>query len=417
MRLVERHIFKKSSREFATLDELCYMSKNLYNYSLYCVRQHFFKTGKYLNKFELINTLTKEKQFDYVNLPAVVAQQVIYLVDQNFKSFFALLKKKQKGQYEGIVKIPKYLHKEKGRQVATFNINGISSKFLKQNLIKLAKIENIFIETSVANKVKQVRIVPKSSFIVVEVVYEIKDKQFKSDNKRYASIDLGINNLATIGSNVMKPFIINGRPLKSINQYYNKKKSKLQSEKDKSNRNSFNSRKLRNLSIKRYNKIQDYFHKASRYIVNQLVSNNINTLIIGHNKEWKQETNLGKKNNQKFVEIPHSKLISMIKYKCALEGIKVIEREESYTSKASFIDNDKIPSYTKSKKKFKEKIEFKEPIFSGIRIKRGLYKSKIEILINADLNGALNILRKEVPNAFNGYGIEVCSTPKIIHLS
>ncbi len=225
------------------------------------------------------------------------------------------------------------------------------------------------------------------------------------------SIDLGINNLCTIGTNCknIENIIINGKPVKSINQFYNKKYAEYTSIQSKSKCKTAYTNKLRTLRIKRENKLNDYLHKASRYIVNHLVSNNINTLIIGYNKEWKQETNIGKVNNQKFIQIPYLKLVNQLQYKCKLEGINVIIQEESYTSKSSFMDNDFIPTF-----KSVTELNYK---FSGQRIKRGLYKSSNGTLINADLNGSLNILRKAVPNTFDKcYGIEVCSTPRVITL-
>ena len=203
----------------------------------------------------------------------------------------------------------------------------------------------------------------------------------------------------SIGGNKICPFIINGRPLKSINQYYNKKLGLLKSRQDKCNNKDVNSRKIRSLTNKRNNKIKDYLHKASRILVNQLVSNNVSLVVIGHNKEWKQDINIGKVNNQKFVQIPYNQLIQMITYKSELQGIKVIQREESYTSKCSFMDNETI---------------CKHETYMGKRIKRGLFRSATGRFINADLNGALNILKKEIPNAFDGYGIEVCSTPVVL---
>ena len=215
------------------------------------------------------------------------------------------------------------------------------------------------------------------------------------NNDRYCSIDLGLNNLATIGSNVIKPIIINGKPLKSINQFYNKRVSNLKSKLKDGKKTS---RRIKSLTDKRNNKIKDYLHKASTLLVNQLVSNDLNTLIIGNNKSWKQDINIGKRNNQNFVQIPHSTFIKMLEYKCKLRGINVLITEESYTSKCSFLDNEDI-------KKQKE--------YKGRRIKRGLFKSSKGILINADVNGSLNILKKVVGN-FKYNPIEVCSTPAVI---
>ena len=258
----------------------------------------------------------------------------------------------------------------------------LPSHLLEKGIIKLPK-SNLQFKTKQKN-ISQFRIVPKNNYIVLEVVYEASIKELLKDNKRYMSIDLGIDNLASCSSNVTNSFIINGKPVKSINQFYNKKKAKLQSELEIKNKKK-TSKQIQNLTLKRNNKIKDYFHKASRYIVNQLVNQSINTLIIGKNDGWKQETNIGKKNNQNFVNIPHQIFINQLKYKCKLEGINVIEQEESYTSKVSFLDNDYIPTYQVDDELFKS---------SGKRIKRGLYKTFNCSIINADINGSLNIMRK-----------------------
>ena len=410
MILVERHIIRCNSFEYSELDNLCFLSKNLYNTALYRIRQHYINTGKYLNKFQLINQLTKEKQVDYIALPRKVSQQVIYQVDQSMTSFFKLLKLKNKSEYERNVSLPYYKEKD-GRNLLIFTNQAISKKQLKTNkIIKFGKN----IQTTIHTKqelVQQVRVVPHGhDYIVVEVLYNKLEPLLKSDNQRYMSIDLGINNLCTLGTNCKNigNIIINGKPVKSINQFYNKQVAKYKSIQDTKCKTAYTN-KLRTLRIKRENKLNDYLHKTSRYIVNHLVSNNINTLIIGYNKEWKQETCIGKVNNQKFVQLPYLKLIEQLQYKCKLEGINVIIQEESYTSKSSFLDNDFIPTF-----KSVTELNYK---FSGQRIKRGLYKSLDGRLINADLNGSLNILRKAVPNAFEKcYGIEVCSTPKVITL-
>ena len=199
------------------------------------------------------------------------------------------------------------------------------------------------------------------------------------------SIDLGINNLCSCSSHVINSFIVNGKPVKSINQYYNKQVAKYKSICETVN-HCKTSKRIQKLNYKRTNKIEDYFHKVSRYIVNQLVSNDINTLVIGHNNYWKQDTKLGKKTNQNFIQIPFNKLIQMLSYKCQLVGINCVIQEESYTSKASFIDNDHIPVFNST-----TELNYK---FSGQRVKRGLYCSQNEIKINADINASLNILRK-----------------------
>ena len=389
MILSERHIIKNSEL-FNELDNMCFLSKNLYNKGLYIVRQHFFNTEKYLNYNTLENILKKSKDVDYYALPTKVSQQILMVLDNNFKSFFKLLEKKKKGLYKEKVKIPKYLDKD-GRNLLIFTSQAISKKFIKNGIIKLSNVKHV-VKTKV-KVVKQVRIIHKGRHVVAEVLYEKQSKDIVTNN-RYAAIDLGLNNLATISSNVTKPFIVNGKPLKSINQYYNKTKSNLQS---KLKNNEKSNKRISYLNLKRNNKINDYLHKSSTFIVNYLVSNNISTLIVGHNKEWKQNIKIGKKNNQNFVSIPHSRFKELLKYKCELEGIKYIETEESYTSKCSFLDNEEICKHTS---------------YKGKRVKRGLFKSNDGTLINADVNGSLNILKKVVGN-FDYDPIEVCSTPSV----
>lgn len=389
MILSERHIIKNSEL-FNELDNMCFLSKNLYNKGLYIVRQHFFNTEKYLNYNALENILKKSKDVDYYALPTKVSQQILMVLDNNFKSFFKLLEKKKKGLYKEKVKIPKYLDKD-SRNLLIFTSQAISKKFIKNGIIKLSNVKST-IKTKVKT-IKQVRIIHKGNHVVVEVLYEKQSKDIVTNN-RYAAIDLGLNNLATISSNVTKPFIVNGKPLKSINQYYNKTKSNLQS---KLKNNEKSNKRISSLNLKRNNKINDYLHKSSTFIVNYLVSNNISTLIVGHNKEWKQNIKIGKKNNQNFVSIPHSRFKELLKYKCELEGIKYIEIEESYTSKCSFLDNEEICKHTS---------------YKGKRVKRGLFKSNDGTLINADVNGSLNILKKVVGN-FDYDPIEVCSTPSV----
>ena len=389
MILSERHIIKNSEL-FNELDNMCFLSKNLYNKGLYIVRQHFFNTEKYLNYNALENILKKSKDVDYYALPTKVSQQILMVLDNNFKSFFKLLEKKKKGLYKEKVKIPKYLDKD-SRNLLIFTSQAISKKFIKNGIIKLSNVKHV-VKTKV-KVVKQVRIIHKGNHIVAEVLYEKQSKDIVTNN-RYAAIDLGLNNLATISSNVTKPFIVNGKPLKSINQYYNKTKSNLQS---KLKNNEKSNKRISSLNLKRNNKINDYLHKSSTFIVNYLVSNNISMLIVGHNKEWKQNIKIGKKNNQNFVSIPHSRFKELLKYKCELEGIKYIEIEESYTSKCSFLDNEEICKHTS---------------YKGKRVKRGLFKSNDGTLINADVNGSLNILKKVVGN-FDYDPIEVCSTPSV----
>lgn len=391
MKLVEKHDFKKSSAQYKELDQLCFLSKNLYNAGLYMVRQYFFAERKFLGYNQLTNQFSETNQPDFRALPAKVAQHVLKLVCQNFKSFFALLSKKKSGEYNSAVKIPKYLPKVTGRQVLHYTSQAVSLK-KKAGYINLSQT-NIFIKSEV-KKVQFVRVVPKKHKITVEIGYEKELPELKSFSqpRRFSAIDIGINNLATVSFVDSEPFIVNGKPLKSINQFFNKVNARLVSRQREINSNTTTRTiKMLTLSRKRDNKISDYLHKASRYIVNQLVSREVTDLIIGHNNKWKQGTTLGKKTNQNFVSIPFNRFIDMLCYKCALEGISVHIIDESYTSKASFLDRDFIPTYTK--------VNLLKHKFSGRRKCRGLYKSRnFSYLFNADVNGSLNIMRKFFQN-------------------
>lgn len=395
---VEIHNISCNHKYYKECDRLCFLSKNLYNTTLYAVRQYYFKTGKYLNYNQVNKEFTHQNQTDYRALPAKVSKWVQKLVEQDFKSFFALLKKKQQGKYENPVKIPKYADKVKGRKKLHYEKGAIS--FVKEGYLKLSQTE-IEIKTNLSkDSIRYVEIVPDLRGFQIILGYQ-KECKVKQENGRYASIDLGLNNLATVTSNVIKPFIINGKPCKSINQYANKKiatlKSLLPQEK-------YSSKQIKKTFIKRDNKIKDYLHKASTYVVNQLVSNDINTLVLGYNKEWKQDISIGKRNNQNFVEIPFYRFKEMLLYKCQLHGITLIEQEESYTSKCSFIDKEEIKKHKR---------------YQGKRIERGLYQTKEGKVIHADVNGSLNIMRKYLEKnvAWNNQIwlnlVEVCSMPNI----
>ena len=377
MYLTEKHIIKRSHPFYNECDRLCFQSKNIYNQGLYNVRQHYFNTKTYLNYYGNYDLTKTQECYDY--LPKKVFTQTLRHVDMVFKSFFALLKNKSVKN-----KIPKYLDKVNGRYVATFPKQAISLKeFKKTGKLRLSQTV-IYIVTKLIDfsSLKEVRIVPRTYHYVIEVIYQVKEKTH-CDNGKYASIDLGLNNLATVAFNEgSKPLIVNGRPLKSINQYYNKKKAQYQSRLKGGKRTS---KRICTLTNKRNNKVTDYLHKASRLLVNQLVSQGITTLVIGKNKNMKQDINIGKVNNQNFVQLPIMRFADLMKYKCELEGIKVLFNEESYTSKCSFLDGEPICKHDK---------------YMGKRVKRGLFVSRNGIKINADVNGAYNIMLKAIPNAF-----------------
>lgn len=387
MILTERHIIKKTNSLYKELDMLCFLSKNLYNSALYTVRQFYFENKKYINWININNQFIKGKQIDYYALPCKVSQQTLKMVDQNMKSFFNALKAKNSKP-----RLPKYLDKTKGRFVVTYTNQAISKTELKKGYIVLSKT-NIRIKTKI-HDIQQVRIVPQNNVIVVEVLYKADCKSNISDVRKYCGVDFGLNNLMSCGFSDVRPMLINGKPLKSINWHYNRKKAELQS----LLKNKYTSNRITNLTIKRNNKVNDYLHKSSRLFINYLVSNDITDVVIGYNKEWKQGINIGRVNNQNFVNIPYYKLLNMLTYKCELLGITVHITEESYTSKCSFLDNEEI---------------CKHEGYKGRRIKRGLYKSSDGRLINADVNGALNILKKVI-GEYKYDPILVCSMPLVL---
>lgn len=315
------------------------------------------------------------------------------VLDHNWKSFFAALSEYEKHpeKFDRKPKLPKYKDKQAGRNLLIYNIQAVSKTFLNKGLIKLSGTQIEFPTLVDKELLASVRIVPKCDCYVIEVIYDQSQSTKELNPDAVASIDLGLDNLATLTSNQkgFVPLLVNGRTAKSINQFYNKRKAELQS-KLKGNRKT--SPRIQRLTRSRNQKIDNYLHHASRFIVNHLVKKGIGTLVIGKNAQWKQEIALGKQTNQNFVAIPHSRFIDMLTYKCALVGIKVLITEESYTSKASFLDNDPIPTYGED--------EASSVVFSGKRKARGLYKSKNGTLINADVNGSYNIMKKAIPNAF-----------------
>lgn len=392
IQLVEQHVVKKNSPMFGEIDDMCFRSKNLYNAANYVCRQEFFAGNCVLNYLELQKLF--QSQIDYKALPAKVSQHVLKLVDKNWKSYFNALAeyKIHPEKFLAEPKIPKYKHKQSGRNILIFTNQAFSKKELAKNqIIKLSGTQ-IRIKTNIhKDKINQVRIVPKNSEYIVEIVYtENFLKQESAKPKNVAAIDLGVSNFATlVSNNSFAPVIYNGKPAKAINQFYNKEVARLQSCLAKDSKWS---NKLTAVTNKRNHRIKDFLHKTSRKIVNQLVSNNIDTLIIGKNINWKQDTNLGKVTNQSFVMLPHARFIEMLQYKCKMEGIRVILTEESYTSKCSFLDKEKVKKHVK---------------YKGIRKHRGLFISGKGIRINADVNSAFNIMKKVISKAVDySNGIE-----------
>ncbi|MGG3957448.1 transposase [Bhargavaea massiliensis] len=382
---VEQHQINSYHYLYHYCNDLCFKSKNLYNYANYIVRQEFINNNEWI-RYNSLDKMLKHEQV-YKELPAQTSQQILRLLDKNWKSFFEAIKdwSKNKEKYLGKPKLPKY-KKKNGRNVVIFTNQQCK---IKDGYIKFPKT-SLKLKTKVIKGLQQVRIVPKGSIYVIEVVYKKEIPDMIHEGNRVVGIDLGLNNFATIVNNIGEtPIVINGKGIKSINQYYNKQKAYFQSILKKQNGLDW-SKRLEKITLKRNNKIKDFMHKASRYVVNWCVKHNIDTIIIGKNDNWKQGINLGKRLNQSFVQIPYDMFINQLKYKCEEVGIKLIVTEESYTSGTSFLDGE-APT--------------KENYNKNRRIKRGLFKSNKGILINADVNGAYNIMRKVFPKAFAN-GIE-----------
>ena len=382
-----KHLSKK---EFRNLKYLSHIAKNLTNEAIYNIRQYYFKNKKYLSYNENYKMLKNSE--NYKKLNSNMAQQILKEVDGSFKSFFGLLKLAKNGQYNfKDIKLPKYLAKD------GFTTLVIGFVRLKDDML-IVPYSNSFKKTHQEvkiklppvlkdKKIKEIRIIPKqhSRYFEIQYTYEVEEVQRELNKENALGIDLGIDNLCTCVTNTGASFIIDGRKLKSINQYYNKTNATLQSIKDKQKIKRTTLRQKR-IARKRNNRINDYLSKAARIIVNYCLNNDIGKLVLGYNEDFQRNSNIGSINNQNFVNIPYRKLRDKLIYLCKLYGIEFKLQEESYTSKASFFDGDEIPIYDKENPQ--------EYIFSGKRIKRGLYQTSTGKLINADCNGALNILRK-----------------------
>ena len=354
------------------------------------------------------------KQKDYCSLPGQINQQVIRNVIQNWQSFFESLRdyKLNPEKYKGRPKIPGYLPKDRQKEITLSNqiCKMVDGKYLR--FPKTKSRLNIGKLAGNSGKFQQVRVVPKYRHYVVEIIYLLGEKkEVNAKLERRMGIDLGLNNIATIVTNTgLTPVLFKGGRIKSINQWYNKLRAYyyavLRNGKN-TNIGTYHSKRLLKLDSKRNNQIKDLFHKISCNIIKMAKENEIDTIIIGKNAGWKQEVKLGKRNNQNFVQVPHSMLIKLLTYKAQAESISVMITEESYTSKASFLDEDFIPTY---------KVGDVQQVFSGKRIYRGLYLSHNYIMINADVNAALNIVRKVVPKAFANGIAAVCSQPHVVNV-
>jgi putative transposase len=367
VQLVEQHCINKHDPRYSVIDEAAFKSKNLYNTALYELRQAFIHEGKYLNYTEMDKRMQSSEA--YKALPAKVAQKVLDQLDQAWQSFFEARAayEEDPSRFTGRPHLPKYKHKQEGRNILVYTVQALSQPAMRDGLIR-----------------------PSGLPITVETEHTVVDPSF------CVAIDLGVTNLAAIASNRegFAPRLVNGRPIKAWNQWYNKRMKELKNQLPKEDQERV-TKQMERITNTRNRRIHYYLHTASKRIIDFLVKEGAGTVIIGKNPLWKQETSMGKRNNQNFVSIPHARFIDMLTYKAALVGIQVEVREESYTSQASFLDLDPIPTYTPNAEE--------KHVFSGKRIgrRKRLYRAKDGRTICADVNGAYNILRKSRPDAFS----------------
>ena len=386
MQLTERHLIKPNHELYGTLDDLTFKAKNLYNHGLYLYRQSYFEhksnpDNPVLSWVEIDKSLRNQGHADIRALPSKVANAVLKNLGENISSFWKLVRLKRDGRLAQKPKLPGYLHKTEGRYPVSFNYQTFGAKRgFNNELFLCPKGLNLPIHTKV-DKPKQVRIIPSRNNFVIEVIYNVEESAPKHTSK-YAGIDLGVDNFATITfSTQNKPLIIKGLELKSINQGYNRLIAKAQSLLPETQKTS---KSIHRLWSRRSWILRTKIHQMTAFLATLFDEMQIEKVFIGKNTGWKQALPFGKKVKQRFAYLPYETFIEQLQYKCKLRGITVITQEESYTSKASFLDNDDIPVYG----------ETDNPKFSGRRIKRGLYKSGNGRLINADVNGAYNIMRK-----------------------
>ena len=387
---VKQQVKHLSKKEYLDIKELCHVAKNLTNEAIYNIRQYYFVNNGYLS-YEKNYKLLKSSD-NYKILNSNMAQQILKEVDGSFKSFFNLLRLAKQGKYNyKDIRLPHYLPKD------SFTTLVIGFVRIKDNKL-LIPFSNLYKKTHkpisinmppilADKKIKEIRIIPKvnARFFEIQYTYEEYIEQKKLNNQNALAIDLGIYNLCTCVTSNGSSFIIDGKRLKSINQWYNKVNAKLQSIKDKQGIDNITTRQSIILN-NRNNKLNDYMNKTARYIIDYCINNDIGNIVVGYNETFQRNSNIGKQNNQNFVNIPYGKLRDKLEYLSKLYGINLIKQEESYTSKASFFDKDNIPVYNDN--------NHNAYSFAGQRIKRGLYKTGTNKLINADINGALNIMRK-----------------------
>lgn len=425
--LTQSYIISKNDPRWQELDRMSFLAKNVFNVGNYLIRQAFFADRRQgiehdkkarswvrmLNFTRLKETMRKEYPEDYSAMPKRVTETTLMSVISTWRGYDESWSdwSRNPHKYMGEPRIPRYKKSgDVGRSEAIWNQDAIGKRmYNKHGLIALSgcdvtletgqhiyeqirTVEGLHpdVEINLRDRIAVVKVVPRNDHYLITITYQIIPKPYDNlDPARVMGIDIGVNNLMAITSNKagFTPILVNGRPVKSINQYFNKKRAKLQS---KLPEGQYSSKQLQRLHRIRARRMKDYLHVASKRVVDIAIDESIGVIVIGQNKNWKQRAGMGKRNNQTFLSIPHSQLIEMITYKAQLASIQVICHEESYTSKCSFLDSESIQ---------------KHDVYAGKRVKRGLFRASDGTLINADVNAAYNIIRKAVPNAFAN-GIE-----------
>lgn len=378
-----------NKEEYEILREMSRLSKNLYNRHLYEVRQYFFDNSEYLNYYNTYDRIKEDENYEKLN--SQVAQQTMKQVDQGFKSFFKLVEKKREGKYNEEVNIPGYLDKDSFYMLRfprqSFQLKedyiriGVPKQFREEHSFERKEVRIPFSYEDIREKdIKQLHILPQkdAEYFEYRIVYEQEQEVVETEKGRFLSLDLGVENLATAVDYSGRSFILDGRKLKSINRWYNKRRAKLQSIKDKQGIEK-ETQKMYRLRKKRENKIHDYLNKAVKGLVDYAVEHKIETVYVGDGKGWKQNVQMGDKNNQNFVQIPFDKFKQKLKHKLKEKELTLELVNEAYTSKCSFLDNESVEHHKE---------------YEGSRVERGLYRSKEGIEINADVNAAANIARK-----------------------
>ena len=403
MQLVEQHVIRTSDRRFKQIDEMALASKNLWNLANYYVRQSFIFEHSYLNQSAVYHLVKLSDA--YQALPRKVSNQVLIQLDHAWSAFFEAMKayQEQPEQFTGRPRLPRYKHKTAGRNLLIFERGAIWKAHLAQREIAVSQLGWLVETKQNPKRLKQVRIVPKAEHYVVEVIYQVEAKPAAVDKDLFVALDPGVSVLAALTSNKpgFCPRLIPGGPLKATNQLYNKQREHEQKKLAKGPEKRCTSHRLDRITTKRNRRVMHYLHTASRRIIDLVVQEGIGTLVIGKNPFWKQGVELGRKHNQEFVSIPHARFIELLAYKAELVGITVLITEESYTSRASFLDRDVLPTYDPTQGAEQEN----KPRFSGRRDGRW-YRVKGRAPVHSDVNGSYNIGRKVFPTAFDGRGIE-----------